>query len=270
MKKYGLSLIILALAITVGSLAGYFLRKNRVSADINTPAITTPSPAKVEANFAWGATVRPYILIKNISQFKPSDVEKQFAYVKDLFPVGGVVRANIEADPYVNDLLVEYAQKYDLRLYLILEEIKDFNPEIDYRQKANDLAERIVARYKGKVDYYQLSNELSGVVYYHPTDKGEKLDAGYGLSMDKNRYNHVLEYTKQLSLKIRELDPDAKIIISGHWVLIKPITDLLKDGVQADIIGWNWGSGLSDQPAIKDIDNYGNMDIPRIARRLVA
>ena len=166
----------------------------------------------------------------------------------------------------INDQLVKNKEKYGLRLYLILEEIKDFDQNINYEKSASDFAQKIVARYKGKVDYYQLSNELSGVVYAEPSEPGEKLDAGYGLVMNKNRYEHVRRYATTLSREIRRLDPNAKIVITGHWVLINPVLELIKDGGQADIIGWNWGTGMGEIPGVKNIDNYAMMDIPKMAK----
>lgn len=264
MKKFLLFVLVLVFASVAGIIAGTIIRnfknKSREPQTVQTAQL-------LGKKFVWGATVRPYILNQNASDFKSDQLEQQFKYIRDLFPQNACVRANVEGDMYVNDMLVGYKEKYHLQLYLILEEIKDFNPNINYEKRADDLAQRIVARYKGKVDYYQLSNELTGAVYSKADDTGEKMDAGYGLTIDKNRYEHVKRYTAQLSRKIRELDPEAKIVITGNWVLIQPILQLIKEGVDTDIIGWNWGSELGSEPAIKNIDNYGKMDIPQMVKK---
>lgn len=265
MNKTLIVIAFLLFAVTIGIVAGILSRDYRRAQNIKSEKVVESPVAKIEGRgFMWGATIRPFA-ISAAGAYQDSDIEQQFRYLVDLFPHNACARANIETNMQVNDSIVAYKQKYGTSLYFILEEIKDFNQNIDYKKSAADLAQKIVARYKGKVEYYQLSNELSGVMYSPPEEQTEKLDGGYGLSISKTRYEHVRDYTVELSRQIRALDPDAKIIISGHWVLIKPVMQLVQDGVQADIIGWNWGSGNSDQPAIKNIDNYGKMDIPQMA-----
>jgi hypothetical protein len=217
------------------------------------------------SDFLWGATVRPFATTQPNEELKIGDLKSQFGFVQDLFADRSVVRANIEEDTKANDALVAMKEKYNTKLYLILEQVKDFNQDIDYEAAARQFAQPIVEKYKGKVDYYQLSNELTGVVYQQPGEGGETLDAGYGLNMNKKRYENVRTYVLTMSEIIRETDPNAKIVITGHWVLIKPIQDLINDGVQADIIGWNWGPDMGEQAGVKDIDHYGKMDLPQIA-----
>lgn len=212
-----------------------------------------------EPDMLWGATVRPYALgAKNANE----SIEQQFQMVTELFPTNSAVRANIEKDMDVNDQLVAMKKKYNTRLYLVLEEDLDFNATDDYATKAQALAEKIVGRYKGQVEYYQLMNEVTGVIFSKADDTGETMDAGYGLTVNKTRYDNVLTYTRALSQAVRELDPNARIVLTGNWVLVDPVIDLVQAGVDTDIIGWNWGSGLSDEPGIIDIDNYGTLNIP--------
>jgi hypothetical protein len=214
-------------------------------------------PAK-EPDKIWGATLRPYAT----GQVKGS-LDLQFALLTQLFKDGVCARANIEKDMTVNDQIVSLKEQYNTRLLLILEEKIDFNQDQDYKKMANDLAEKIVTRYKGKVEYYQLMNEVTGVMYSKSEDTGPKFDAGYGLTVDQKRYNNIALYTKTLNNAIKKIDPKAKTILSGHWVLIDPVLSLVKGGVDVDIIGWNWGSGLSDKPGIKTVDKFGIMNIPQ-------
>lgn len=219
----------------------------------------TLQSSTVDTSMVWGATIRPYAL----SGRAEYSTEKQFQYITELYRGGNVcVRANVEKNMKINDLLVAMKQKYKTKLYLVLEEDIDFNDRQDYAKKAQSFAKKIVTRYKGQVEYYQLMNEITGIVFSKADDKGEKLDAGYGLTMDKNRYENVLAYTKALSASVRKIDPKAQIIISGNWVLINPVLQLIKDGVDVDIVGWNWGSGVSDKPGIVQIDKYGTLNMP--------
>lgn len=207
----------------------------------------------------WGATIRPYALEERTGY----SIEKQFQLLTELFPDGNAcARVNVEDNMDINDLIVSMKSKYKTKLYLVLEEDIDFNKKDDYAKKAQTFAEKIVTRYKGKVEYYQLMNEMTGIVISKADDKGEKLDAGYGLTMDKNRYDNVLAYTKALSAAVRKIDPKAQIIISGNWVLINPVLQLVKSGVDVDIVGWNWGSGISDKPGFVQIDKYGTLNMP--------
>lgn len=259
MKKFGLTLLVISIAVLAGIVGGKYLLSKKVGAD---------SPQKSSREFVWGATIRAYALADNDHAFSQDSFSQQFKFITDIFAKNGCVRANVEKDVAMNDLTVKMAKENNLKLYFVMEDIKDFNQDIDYASAAREFTSKIVPRYKGDVQYYQLSNELSGVVYSQPGEKGEAIDAGYGLKMNKKRYENVKTYTKAMSEYIRENDPNAKIVISGHWVLIDPIVKLIKDGVQADIIGWNWGSGISDDPGVKQIDNYGTMDLPKIASDL--
>lgn len=259
LKKVLVAVFALCFALVGGAFIGKYLQTQ------NKPD-TTIKTEKTSKDFTWGTTVRPYALTDKTHPYQSSDLEQQFKYVRDLFGQNGCVRANIENDTKVNDDLVNYKEKYEMCLYLILEEIKDFNLDINYEQQADQLAQKIVAKYKGKIEYYQLANELSGVMVDLSGNNTETMDAGYGLSIDKNRYENVLHYTRRLSQEIRRLDPDAKIVITGHWILINPILQLIRDGVDADIVGWNWGSGMSDNPGIMEVDGYGLVDIPQIVK----
>lgn len=273
MKKFLISIVVVAMSLSVGYFGGIFLlSKYKFNKVKNTEPVQIQQAGVVATyqrnDFAWGATLRPYALTREGETLNQDDLEQQFKFIKDLFPNNPCIRVNIEKDTKTNDLVVELAQKYNVKLYFVLEDIKDFNQKTDYQKEALNFLEQIIPRYKGKVAYYQLSNELSGVVFSKPEDKGEKIDAGYGLSMDKNRYDNTYIYVKTMSDYIRQHDPEAQIIISGHWVLINPILKFINDGVDVDIVGWNWGSGLSNEPGVKLIDQYGEMNLPEIVADL--
>jgi len=224
------------------------------------PAKVAPTASVTldDTSMIWGATIRPYALGGRAEY----STEKQFQFVTELFPKGACVRANVETNMVVNDLLVAMKQKYKTKLYLVLEEDMEFDSKQNYAKKAQAFADKFVTRYKGQIEYYQLMNEVTGVVFSKADDKGEKLDAGYGLTMDKTRYENVLAYTKALSVAIRKIDPKAQIVISGNWVLLNPVLQLIRDGVDVDIVGWNWGSGASDKPGFVKIDKYGTLNMP--------
>jgi len=255
---------ILVVLIVLGALAtivinGYNIYLLKSKSKTQSTATTAPPTAPASPSFVWGATIRPFAL----NSGKPAtSIDQQFKYVTELFPKGACVRANVETSEKVNDAIIAAKKKYNTTLYIVLEEKMNFDDQQDYKKMAQDFAEKIVGRYKDQVEYYQLMNEVSGVVYSKDDEKGDKLDAGYGLKMNKNRYENVLTYTKAMSNTIRKIDPRAKIILSGHWVLIKPVLQLIKDGVDVDIVGWNWGSGLSNNPGVIEIGDYGVLNIP--------
>ncbi len=241
--------------IVVGSLfvlATPFIIINRNKTQVSIPEV------KVEPAMLWGATVRPFAIDDT-----GGTIEEQYNYLQDLFGDDFVVRANVEKNNSINDLLVDTKDDYNARLYFVLEEDINFNDtSTDFEARANEFAQRIVSRYIGRVEYYQLMNEVSGVMVTQPDDTGEQLDAGYGLTVDKTRYDNVLTYTKALSQQVRDLDPNAKILISGHWILIDPVLSLINDGLDVDIVGWNWNSTMSDKPGIMEVDGYGIVNIP--------
>lgn len=242
--------------------SGCGCKKNQ---NINETIIEDLSKENID-QMVWGATIRPFALKDTNSSYKDEDLEKQFKYLSDLFGDKACARANVETNMSLNDKIVEYSEEYNVDTYFVLEDHNvDFNdPSFDFESSAENFAKKFTSRYKGKVRYYQLANEITGTVYQAATDSGETINAGYGLKANKNRFDNVSKYVKAMAKEIRSSDPEAKIIISGHWVLDQPIIDLINDGLDVDIVGWNWGSGLSDEPGVKYIDeNYGTVNLPK-------
>lgn len=63
------------------------------------------------------------------------------------------------------------------------------------------------------------------------------------------------DWVTGMSRAIRENDSEAKIVLSGHWILYGVIAKLIKDGVDFDILGWAWYASDDD-----DVTKRGTPD----------
>jgi len=244
MKKFlGIALIILALII-IGAVL--FTRERQKP----LPGDATPTPkAKI---FTWGVTSGPY----QLDGYKTESADKQIALLKDL----GVstVRISVERkltlDPFkieyadnVNDDFIDRLSKNGIDIALIIDgDIIGTATTDGFDQEAEGykMGSYIAKRYKGKVKYYQTANEVTGTIVKpaDPNFKGETFQGEFGVQYSTDRYNSTLKWIKGIGRGIRENDPAAKIVITGHWILTDIISRLQKDGAQFDIIGWAWYS----------------------------
>lgn len=211
----------------------------------------------------WGAVIRPFA----IENADPKITTKQEF---DLLGKLGAkaVRANIESNPELNDLIVDEAQKRNMQVVLILEEQGvDYDASGDFYQRGYDFAKPYAERYKGKVKYYQLSNEITGTTFRKPEDSGPSLKNRDGLLYDATRYENVRDYIKGQSDAIGEIDARAQRIVSGNYILVDIFKMIVDEGVNFEIIGWDWYSDLGDDIAHRTIEGE-DFSYPEFAKSL--
>ena len=144
------------------------------------------------------------------------------------------------------DKLVSLAEQYGMEIMAIVYE-------------ADGLAEQIAIRYKGRIRYYQVCNEIDCGTFKtipgHPDADGREVS---DFHLDK-----LADYAERVKAIIQELrrgDPEALLCINGTWKHTGMIDYMLSQGVDFDILGWDWYSnmeaGYGIKNCIKDLLNY--------------
>ena len=203
-------------------------------------------------DFIWGATTSSY----QFDGYNEKTAQKQIDIINDL----GIntVRLALEREVSFNPFKINYDKKANddfiarlakdkKNIVLVVDgdiidtaDIKNFNQEnIGYQ-----MGLYAARRYKDKVKYFQIANEVTGTAI-KPSDStwsGPTFKGDYNIEYSTDRYNSLLAWLKGLQRGIRETDPKAKIVISGHWHLYFIINKLIQDGIDPDVIGWAWYS----------------------------
>ena len=227
----------------------------------------TSKTARPEPGIHWGAVVRPFALdVAGAPTTWQRGIGEQLDLVKAMG--GTVVRANIENNAGVMDALINGANERELDVLLILEVAGD-NPVLNQNiykeqlyQLGKDLGREWASRYKGKVKYYQLANEVTGTAAHRPEDTGPTLPNRYDLTFDQNRAERVAEYERGLADGVKQGDKNAQRMITGHWVLVDIIPYLIDHGVKFEIVGWDWYSDMGIDPTHTKVDKQPELDLP--------
>lgn len=111
----------------------------------------------------------------------------------------------------------------------------------------------IATRYKGLVEYYQLSNEVTGTAM-KPSWPGISEE-----SFDKDKYQQILDWLKGASTGVREADPGAKRVITGHWLGFGFFDMAIRDGLEFEVIGWDWYGKDPDIASVKSDNKIYNI-----------
>jgi hypothetical protein len=116
-------------------------------------------------------------------------------------------------------------------------------------------ATALIQRYKGRIHYWELSNELDSFCILM---KGDMMPNGkiypYGApsgwdpaQIVEKRYQVALATLRGLSRGIRSVDPTARLIVnSGGWLHVGFLDRLQRDKLDYDIVGWHWYSDYGD------------------------
>lgn len=258
--------IVLTISIGTGI---YLVYSSGESLSVKLSNLSTPT-VKVDPNRAhWGAVIRPFALdVAGQPTTWQKGIPEQLDLVKAMG--GTLIRANVESNIGVMDAVVNGARERNLDVLLVLEVAGD-NPVLKSEikqeqlyQLGKDLGREWASRYKGKVAYYQLANEVTGTAARRPEDKGPTLDNRYDLKFDKNRADRVAEYERGLADGVKQGDSKAKRMITGHWVLVDIIPYLIEKGVDFEIVGWDWYSDMGVDPATTKIDGKPDLNLPGV------
>ena len=243
MKRY--------LAIFISTLI-FFLILLNVKLKISDKEFTRPE-------FYWGVYTNAFVFNQKDDAFFENRLNKQIPYWNDLSV--NIIRFNHEnilEEPQqrVNDTMVQKLTENNIIPYMIIESpFRNFFDEATY-QKGFDWGYKIASRYKGKVKYYQLANEVSGTVIKKDYPGNNRSD------YEIKKYQILKNYLLGLSHGIYKADSKAQRVVSAHWLGTAVIDMLIDDSLEFEIVGWDWYSDMSDQPAIKVLDDGTTLDIP--------
>ena len=256
MKRVGviLTAVVLLVALVTGGLVW------RGSQLLKSDSAPTPITKH------WGVLIRPFALVMPETEatydWRPS-VRQQ---LDDAHTLGvTTIKVDLESDFRMTYELLSMIKAAGFETVLIVDRgDKDFaSTSTDFTALGQQLGDAAAIRFAGVVDVWQLANEVSGSAVHQPSDTGATLTNRYNLTYDQNRYNNVRNYTKAMGLAIRAHDPNAKLMLTGHWVLVDIFPRLVADGVPFDIVGWDWYSDQGTDPSNKVVDGQGSLNLPQ-------
>jgi len=224
--------VLVVLVIAGGILGGYFYSKNKAKDSAATTARINKEP------FLWGVTVRPHALAK----YTPKTWTAQINLVKELNVK--YVRMAWQYDAKPNpikfaDTLMKEIDAQKLSVYMIVENKTELAKTSNPYQDGYDSAFEIASHYKGKIKYYQLLNEAGSSALKGGQYSGEK-ESDY----DPVKYKNIRDWLKGASDGIKKADPSAYRIITDQWTHFAFFEMIARDGVDYDIVGWDWFSDM--------------------------
>lgn len=238
MKKF----LIILLALAIGAVAGYFfltkvLNKDSYSLNIferkASPTFSKVTAENYQEPFMWGINVNP----SPVRKYSLEMWNKQMKLVSGLGAnwIRLTYGANVEERLEIFDEMVDSANKKGFSVFLSLDSSEPVTslkkPYDDGYQVASEVAEH----YKGKIKYYQILNEVGGTVV-----KGWEYSGENESDFDPDKYQNVREWSRGAISAIRKIDPDAYVVLDFHWTHYAIVEMLIRDGVDFDILGWNW------------------------------
>lgn len=229
-------LIVLFVLILVG-VGGYFGWRYYNQSQANV----SPDLNKKANSFVWGVTARPHA----INKYNAKDWAKMVGYAKDL----GVnyVRLSWETDtrdPKFNDKVISEVEKQGMGIYLAIGGDSEIQNSDNPYQTGYDSAYQIASQFKGRIKYYQLSNEISAAALKGSNFNGDKESDYY-----PEKYAKIRDWLKGANAGVKKADPSAKTVVTGMWIQYYIFNMLQNDKVDFDYIGWDW---YSDMELIQD------------------
>lgn len=271
MKKIGIILFVLGVAIVSGSLAGKWLsakKSPKTNSGVAQKIVnsTEKVATKTAPKFVWGVQCNTFSLYKQGELTNDQLTDQKIASLKRL----GVktVRVNLEAYAQkdasgatkiipaekANDYYINKLHDNGFAIFLVIDpNIPSALWDFDFAKEGYNIASYTAQRYKDKVQYFQVANEVTGtIVNINKTGRtGANFKDEFGLEYNQKVYKEVFDWTRGMQKGIRQYDPKAKIVLTGHWVLFEAIKRFIQDGSDFDIIGWSWYNGSDGESITK-------------------
>ncbi len=136
------------------------------------------------------------------------------------------------------DWLAEILRERQPPVQVIL--IFDQNPDVERIAEPNAyqtaflLAKNVATKYRDVFQYYQLGNEMAAYAL-KPTWGGYTTD-----SYIPEKYQEALLWLRGLSDGVAAGDPQAKRVVTGNWLNVVFWEQAKHDGLQFEIVGWDW------------------------------
>lgn len=237
-----LNILLIVLLVVFSAVFSFILYDSAHSQD--QPKLTESSVKK--NGYVWGVYSNAYFGNTMGEGFIKEHTDWQIPLFKDL----GIntVKFNLlfnralaqpilpENDYYVDKLIENHIDRY-----MVIEngEDDDFFETANYSM-GYEWGKYIASHFAGKINYYQMLNEVSGTAM-KPQFPGFRPD-----DYDEKKYQALKNYLKGMSDAIAQFDPGAQRVVTAHFLGTAMIDRLIKDGVNFEVIGWDWYSDMGD------------------------
>ncbi len=224
-------LFLCAMTITVTSAAPAFAAETTTD-----PVLTTRD------DFVWGLNMHH----NYYSVYGTDKLEEQIHLAAEMGCK--ILRNNFNVnDLYHMDTFVKLCNAYGIQIMMVVNgNLRGWGTDGEL-QEDHDLFYMVANRYNGKndhgkIDYIQLDNELD--VYF------STLVSGFGNGSQISQYpmddlERITRNLKNASAAIREADSDVRIVINGGWEHVGMFTYFQQQGVDYDVLGWDWYTDMS-------------------------
>ena len=150
----------------------------------------------------------------------------------DIIRVGGPVY-DVNYFPFLGQA-IDSAREKGLEVELIIGHDNKIIDGPDPELAGYKLGKQIAQQFKGKIEYYQLGNELATYAL-KPSWGGDYADNYIDDKMEKS-----LAWLKGISEAIHEVDPDAQRVATGHSVMYYFWQEAINRNIGFEVIGWDW------------------------------
>lgn len=231
--------LIVILALIIGAVGGYFTWKYFLSNDSSTSSKTKKVTLEnYKEAFQWGINVYP----SEPQRYTLEGWREQMKAVSELGT--GWIRLGYDSNTtnrlQENNDRVKAAEASNLQVFLVLDSTSPVDKVSNPYQDGFQVASEAVSNFKGRIKYYEVLNEIGGTTI--------KKDGGYSgekeSDVDPKVYAQVRDWSKGAVDAIKKNDSQAYIVVDSYWTHYAVIDMLVRDGLDFDILGWNWYSDM--------------------------
>lgn len=209
---------------------------------------------KFRDGFIWGVNGHS----KKQGSYPASQLDNQLQKAADL----GISHYRVDVEPSLAangsydwtymDQVINTAYNKGLKIYLVIYAKLTFTPAV-LEQYGQDIA----ARYKGKIAYYQIGNEIDNDCIL-----GSQYDGSQASHYNRAVYEAMRDKLIALGRGVRTGDPDAKRVINMCYRHTAFLEMLLADGVEWEVNGLDWYSNMGDMTfTLNKLQSYPQPEI---------
>lgn len=188
----------------------------------------------------WGVNILafpfPYATESQFDLHKDKMWDSQIDYLKQGNIEAVRLTAGIDNIAYLSELIDKLSRE-DIRILLVLEDPAGPDALGNEEDHGYRFASEVIKRFRDKVDYYQLANEIGGSAILNASYSGISLD-----HYDPIRLKLTLDFVAGAERAVAEFDPSAQKVLtinSANTAILRATADR---GIDFDIVGWNWFS----------------------------
>jgi len=239
--RLGLTILIFTLFMSLFGLAAFVVRADALPAGVPWPN---------DPDFLVGVAGHPAAGEFTGYGGSDADIERQIHAAAEM----GARIYRLDGSGMAIDFLekvITLCERYDMEIMLVA--------------ASESSAETLTKRFKGRVKYYQVRNEMC--FQSIKTEPGTQI-SHYRMSTDPDAGDNkcldlLVNEAVDIIKRIRAEDPDAEVLINSTWIhygmLDYAFARFEEEGIDVDLIGWDWysnyetnRSNLSDHPYLAD------------------